>query len=497
MKRFFSLSILLAVAMVAVASVPQVVAHRGYHRAPGSAENSIRSLVKADSIGAEKCEFDVWISADNVLYVNHNADVNGVVIETSKSKDIDRCRLKNGEQVPRLDTFLDTAKTLNIELVLEVKPHKNQGREDVAVPMILKMVADKGLAERTSYITFSRHAHELLVRQSGRPVLFLSGVEPDELKAMGSTGADFNISVYRTHPDWIERIHAQGMPVNIWTVDKESDIQYAIDHGADLITTNEPELAQQLIAKAYAPRQLKVMSYNLRFGELASMECLADVIKSYDPDFVALQEVDVNSYREMAPHNNGISFINELAGRTGLFGYYGMTLSDFAGEGSYYGVAILSRYPADRLERFELPNPKNEEQRVLLKGRFLIDGKMPFNFASTHFDYKSLETMEKQAAYIIEKLAGDSVATIVAGDFNSVPGSAPIVLMTENCAVLSGTAPTFPAKEPAERLDHIFGMPDRAFRLETTEEGIGGVDAPSDHLPVISTVTVDFTKLTR
>ena len=484
---------LVAAVGTAYAGKPEVVAHRGYHRAPGSAENSIRALVKSDSIGAEKCEFDVWLSADNVLYVNHNADINGVVIETSKSKEIDKCRLKNGERVPRLDAFLDTAATLKVGLVLEVKPHKDSAREDVAVPMIVKMVADKGLTDRTSYITFSRHAHELLVQQSGRPVLFLSGVEPDELKNdMRSSGADFNISVYRSHPDWIARLHALGMPVNIWTVDKEADIQYGIDRGVDLITTNEPELAQQLIAKAYAPRELKIMSYNLRFGELATMEQLAEVIKSHNPDFVALQEVDVNSYRSMAPHNNGISFVNELAQLTGMFGFYGMTLSDFAGKGSYYGVAILSRHPADKIERYELPNPKNEEARVLLKGRFLLDGKMPFNFASTHFDYKSLETMEKQAAYLVEKLSADSIPTVVAGDFNCVPGSAPVNLISENSAVLSGTAPTFPAKAPAERLDHIFGLPKQAFRLNTTEEGPAGPSAPSDHLPVISTITVEL-----
>ena len=53
MKRFLAIFSMLAVMASAMASVPQIVAHRGYHRAPGSAENSIRALVKADSIGAE------------------------------------------------------------------------------------------------------------------------------------------------------------------------------------------------------------------------------------------------------------------------------------------------------------------------------------------------------------------------------------------------------------------------------------------------------------
>ncbi len=492
MKHILAALAMASALIPAEAGVPEVVAHRGYHRAPGSAENSIRALVKADSIGAEKCEFDVWISADDVLYVNHNADVNGVIIETATSETLDNCKLKNGERVPRLDAFLDTAKTLDIELVFEMKPHKDRSREDVAMAKAIKMVADKGLTERTSYITFSRNAFDIMVRDSGRPVLYLNGVSPQVLKEIGGTGADYHINVFRKNPDWIKQLHAQGMPVNIWTVDSEADIQWCIDHGADLITTNEPELAQRLIAKAYAPRELKVMSYNLRFGELASMERLAKEIKEADPDFVALQEVDVNSFRTAAKFNNGINFVNELAQRTGLFGFFGRTLN-FSVKDGYYGVAILSKHPAVKVETFELPNPKAVEQRVLLRGEFLLDGHKPFVFASTHFDYTSPETQELQARYVLGKL-DTGIPAVLGGDFNCEAGSPAIKLLSEDGAVLSGSNPTFPAKAPEKRLDHIFGFPKAAFRLESTREGTASPYAASDHLPVISVIETDFRK---
>ena len=234
-------------ANAAYGATPAIVAHRGHHRAEGSAQNSIRSLVKADSIGADFSEFDVWLSADSVLFVNHNADINGVVIETSPAAAIDTCRLRNGELIPRLDAFLDTAATLRVGLVLEVKPHADSAREDIAVPMILKMVQEKGLADRTTYITFSRHAHDLLVAQTDRPVFYLTGVDPAQLVEMRSAGADFHISHFRKHPDWIPQIHANGMEVNIWTIDSDDDIQFAIDNGAEYITTNEPEKAIRMV----------------------------------------------------------------------------------------------------------------------------------------------------------------------------------------------------------------------------------------------------------
>lgn len=56
---------------------------------------------------------------------------------------------------------------------------------------------------------------------------------------------------------------------------------------------------------------LKVLTYNLRFGELASLQELGEYIKSHDSDIVALQEVDINTVRERAPHQNNRNFIAE------------------------------------------------------------------------------------------------------------------------------------------------------------------------------------------
>lgn len=52
------------------------------------------------------------------------------------------------------------------------------------------------------------------------------------------------------------------------------------------------------VAYAQDTLRLRVMTYNLRFGELASLEELAHHIKSFKPDFVALQEVDSKTDRK-------------------------------------------------------------------------------------------------------------------------------------------------------------------------------------------------------
>ena len=82
-SRLLAAAALLVAAGSMAADTPKVIAHRGYWKAEGSAQNSIRSIVKADSINCYASEFDVWMTADSVLVVNHDPDINGVHIESS------------------------------------------------------------------------------------------------------------------------------------------------------------------------------------------------------------------------------------------------------------------------------------------------------------------------------------------------------------------------------------------------------------------------------
>ena len=91
---------------------PKIVAHRGYWKTEGYAQNSIRSLVKADSIGVYGSEFDVWITADDKLIVNHDGHIGDLIIENSTAAQITACKLENGENVPTLEQYLDAAKKL-------------------------------------------------------------------------------------------------------------------------------------------------------------------------------------------------------------------------------------------------------------------------------------------------------------------------------------------------------------------------------------------------
>ena len=121
--RLFMALAIAASALTASAAQPKVIAHRGYWDTPGSAQNSLRALAKADSVGCFASEFDVWMTSDGVLVVNHDADINGVHIETSPAKKVLAEKLSNGENVPTLDSYLQLAAKQPSRIVLELKTH--------------------------------------------------------------------------------------------------------------------------------------------------------------------------------------------------------------------------------------------------------------------------------------------------------------------------------------------------------------------------------------
>ena len=241
-----------ASALTASAAQPKVIAHRGYWDTPGSAQNSLRDIAKADSVGCFASEFDVWMTSDGVLVVNHDADINGVHIETSPAKKVLAEKLSNGENVPTLESYLQLAAKQPSRIVLELKTHDSRKHERKAIKDIVAMVKKYGLEDKTDYITFSKYGFQDLIKYTpkGTAVYYLSGdYIPWQVKEMGGAGIDYSLKAMKKHPEWVKMSHDLGMEVNVWTVNEPEDMQWCIDHGVDYITTNAPELLQEILKK--------------------------------------------------------------------------------------------------------------------------------------------------------------------------------------------------------------------------------------------------------
>lgn len=258
MKRIFILMAALLVGLTAVAQ-PKIVAHRGYWRTEGSAQNSITSLQKAAAVGCYGSEFDVWLTADGVPVVFHDAAIDGIRIEDTTFATLMNHRLQNGEFIPTLQQYLtEGSKIEGCQLILEIKPHRNEVRDKRIADMCVELVRTLGLEKKTEYISFSKvvcqRLHEITPDSK---VAYLNGeLSPAQIKEMGLTGIDYNEKVFVKHPEWLQEAKQLGVEVNVWTVDGEENLRHHVNlEGVDLITTNDPEILKGILAEQEAAKQ--------------------------------------------------------------------------------------------------------------------------------------------------------------------------------------------------------------------------------------------------
>ena len=251
-KKLILAAAMLLTGSIAVAAQPKVISHRGYWTAPNSAQNSLASFTKADSVGVFGSEIDIWLTADDKLIVNHDRVYKGTDINMEKStlKEITSIVLPNGENIPTLDAYLRLVATKpNTRLILEMKSLSDLKREDLAAEKIVKALRKYNLLDRTDIIAFSINACLAFKKlmPDGR-IFYLNGdLAPRSIKKLGLTGIDYSMSVLRKNPKWVEQAHKEGLEVNVWTVDTEEDMRYFIDLGVDYITTDYPERLQALL----------------------------------------------------------------------------------------------------------------------------------------------------------------------------------------------------------------------------------------------------------
>ncbi|MFD1771869.1 glycerophosphodiester phosphodiesterase family protein [Sphingobacterium suaedae] len=231
----------------------QMIAHRGAWKNTQAPQNSLASLDKAVEQEAWGSEFDVHLTKDDVLVVNHDHDFYGLDIATSTYEELLTKKHPNGEQIPTAEAYLkEGLKQQGTKLIYELKTNK-LGTErtlksaEMAVALVQKLKAGK----QVEYIAFSYEAclklHEL---DKKAKVHYLNGDKsPEEIKKAGLSGLDYHLSVYKKNPSWIAEAKKLKLKTNVWTVNREDDMRYFMEQRIDYITTDEPELLNTLLKK--------------------------------------------------------------------------------------------------------------------------------------------------------------------------------------------------------------------------------------------------------
>jgi glycerophosphoryl diester phosphodiesterase len=230
----------------------KVVAHRGAFRNTGVPENSIASLKAAIQLGCGGSEFDIHMTADSMLVINHDYTLQGLPVETSTYTALLEKTLSNGEKIPTLENYLKAGLgQTKTRLVLEIKPSRiSKERSLILAEKVVAMVKQLKAEPFVAYISFD---YDILkkVKQlhPGAPLQYLRGdIAAQQLKADG-IDVDYNFSIFQKDPNWIKNAKALGLVVNAWTVDNGATMDSLLAQGIDLITTDEPEMLLKKLGK--------------------------------------------------------------------------------------------------------------------------------------------------------------------------------------------------------------------------------------------------------
>ena len=131
-----------------------VVAHRGAFKKNGFPENSLASVRESIRLQCTGSEFDVWMTADDSLVINHDPRHGNREIEKTTYRELIQVKLSNGENLPTLREYLTVGLQNNryTRLVVEIKPSgisKDRGR--LVAERVVKLV-DELKATRKQYI---------------------------------------------------------------------------------------------------------------------------------------------------------------------------------------------------------------------------------------------------------------------------------------------------------------------------------------------------------
>lgn len=313
--------------------------------------------------------------------------------------------------------------------------------------------------------------------------------------------------------------------------------------GAEILHTPEAEAHAGLKPGA----TISVVAWNIHYGGgatlevgrvqsrdevIQSLDAIAAYIRKWDPDIVALQEVDRDAIRSY-----GINQLEWLREATGM-PYAAWTPTwdarwvpspgldpDRQIGRVHSGQGVLSKFPLTTATRHALPQPPANGwvynrfylHRALLETHAQLGPDLSVRIVNAHLEAFHPDNRQAHAELTAELLTGGPKHTLFLGDMNCTPPEAAVrkafadepetdmsndrtIQILRDIPDLSEVVPasvyeaheaawwTFPAHEPNRRLDYIFHGSGLTLATAHVPQM---ADPPSDHLPVLATFRVE------
>lgn len=228
-----------------------VVAHRGAFKKNNLPENSIAALKEAIRLRCTGSEFDIWMTADDSLIINHDPHYNKLKVEKTSYQELAATPLSNGEKLPTLRQYIiaGLANNKSTRLIFEIKPSASKERGLLIAEKVVAMIRQYNAQKMAVYISFDYEiCKRILQLEPNASIQYLNGdIAPAQLRKDGINGADYHHSIFTKNPGWIAEAKENNIVLNAWTVNKKEDMERLLKQGFHFITTNEPELLLSLL----------------------------------------------------------------------------------------------------------------------------------------------------------------------------------------------------------------------------------------------------------
>ena len=237
-------------------------AHRGGARHPEltGLENTLVAFEHAVRLGYSYLETDVHATRDGVLLAFHDDVLDRVTssvgsIVESAYVDLRTVLIGGREPIPRMADLLEQFPTSRFNI--DVK-------SDAATALLVDLVESTGSHDRVCVGAFSERRLRDFRRAVSRPVatsygpvgVGLSRYAPRRVarRALGSRGVALQVPA-RTRgmqivtPAFVQRAHAAGRPVHVWTVDTPAEMGALLDLGVDGLFTDRTDVLRDVLVE--------------------------------------------------------------------------------------------------------------------------------------------------------------------------------------------------------------------------------------------------------
>ena len=221
-----------------------VFAHRGCTE--GFTENTVGAFAEARRRGADGVELDVRLTADGALAVHHDAEIPGVgTIAQLAVGDLPA-------HVPLLPDVLAVCDGMVVNVEIKNAP-QDPGWDPGEAVAALTAAAIEEAGWTTRVFVSSFQVATLRAVQAADPRLDLGalwgfGTEagPALAEAVEAGFAAVHPFVASVNPELVERAHAMGLAVNVWTVNAPDDLRAMVSLGVHAVITDR--LGEALVA---------------------------------------------------------------------------------------------------------------------------------------------------------------------------------------------------------------------------------------------------------